>query len=677
MALIDLSMLQTERQNVNTRAIDVLPTLEMCQVINAEDATVAKAIEVCIPQIAAAIDATTLRMRRGGRLIYVGAGTSGRLGILDASEIPPTFSAPQGQFVGIIAGGDAAIRTAQEGAEDDIASAISDLQSLKLDPEQDTLLGIAASGRTPYVLGCLKYAKELGCLTLGIACSFPSEMSRSDLVDHMMSVVTGPEVVTGSTRLKAGTGTKMALNMLSTGIMIKLGKTYGNMMVDLKASNLKLKQRSRDIVRTLESMASDMGDEQLDELIVSCNGSVKLALMIIMTKLSKEDCQRRLEMAEGVLSKALKMWEAESMHISKTSGLNGITDTVKTREFNVCIDGGGTKCAVVITDRSGNMGRGQSGSCNFIDVGIEDVLRVISDATQMALSNLPGPEGSSKLEFPPNKMRGEYSFSKLLAGIAGIERPNAAQTLQLALSGLFGIPTGPNLCVSNDVDMLGIAMQKYPEIRTGLVVIAGTGSIAMSYRRDPRSPLPLKTARSGGWGSVLGDKGGGYDVGKEGIQAVLSALDQGRITAGNSKPALKDVLTRTEFEVAKSLGVPVDSDVSFDFLSHVLTNTGQGSADLKSKTARVAQIILETAASDLQASDIASRGALSLINTLDPLVGPGRINPADSILVLAGGLFKNQTYKDMFLLRVEETKGRFKMIEVVEDVALDGVKSLV
>ena len=230
MAILDLSKLQTESQNPRTKSIDVASTLEICKLINDEDAAVPHAVEKCIPVIAAAIDAASPRIRAGGRLIYVGAGTSGRLGILDASEIPPTFSAPAGQFVGLIAGGDAAIRNAQEGAEDDVQSGVSDLKKLELDPERDVLLGIAASGRTPYVLGCLEYAKGMGCLTVGIACSFPSDMSRCGYVDHMISVVTGPEVVTGSTRMKAGTGTKLVLNMLSTGIMVRIGKTYGNMV---------------------------------------------------------------------------------------------------------------------------------------------------------------------------------------------------------------------------------------------------------------------------------------------------------------------------------------------------------------------------------------------------------------------------------------------------------------
>lgn len=230
MAKIDLFALQTETRNLRTTSIDTVSTLSMCRLINTEDAGVATAVEACLPAIAAAIDATAPRIRNGGRLIYVGAGTSGRLGILDASEIQPTFGASPDQFVGIIAGGDAAIRTAQEGAEDSVENAVKDLEDLALDPGRDTLIGIAASGRTPYVLSCLEYAKKGGCVTLGVACCLPSAMESCGFVDHIVSVISGPEVVTGSTRLKAGTATKMVLNMISTGIMIRIGKTYGNMV---------------------------------------------------------------------------------------------------------------------------------------------------------------------------------------------------------------------------------------------------------------------------------------------------------------------------------------------------------------------------------------------------------------------------------------------------------------
>lgn len=254
--VLDLSGLQTEAINECTGNIDRVSTLQMCTMINNEDKTVADSVTACLEDIALAIDLLVPRVRAGGRVIYVGAGTSGRfvflmrmikskleshqefifrLGVLDSSEILPTFAAPPTQFVGLIAGGDAAIRKAQEGAEDSIVAGREDLVAINLNGENDSIIGIAASGRTPYVLSALKYAKSLGCLTLGVACVSPSEMGQSGNVDVMIAPLPGPEVVTGSTRLKAGTATKLVLNMLSTGTMIKAGKTYGNMVRGLQS----------------------------------------------------------------------------------------------------------------------------------------------------------------------------------------------------------------------------------------------------------------------------------------------------------------------------------------------------------------------------------------------------------------------------------------------------------
>jgi N-acetylmuramic acid 6-phosphate etherase len=246
---VDLTALQSEGRNPRTLDIDVVDTIELCRLINDEDKAVPLAVEQCLPAIASAIDALTGRVRDSGRVIYTGAGTSGRyvwknadpsvgdrltcsfnrLGVLDASELPPTFSADPAQFVAIIAGGDTALRHAVEGAEDDREQAAKDLRKLRLG-DGDCLIGIAASGRTPYVLSCLSYAKALGCLTVGISCSSPSAMLTSGHVDHMIEAVSGPEVISGSTRLKAGTATKLVLNMLSTGVHIRLGKTYSNLV---------------------------------------------------------------------------------------------------------------------------------------------------------------------------------------------------------------------------------------------------------------------------------------------------------------------------------------------------------------------------------------------------------------------------------------------------------------
>ena len=262
----------TEAVNDASTDLDRLSTRELVAVINDEDRSVARAVASQADAIAAAIDVITERLSDGGRLVYVGAGTSGRLGVLDASECPPTFSADPGQVVGIIAGGDHALRNPIEGAEDSQDSGRQDLEAIDF-AGRDVLVGIAASGSTPYVLGALRHARSVGATTIGLTCN--SGTSLAEESDIPITVVTGPEVLAGSTRMKAGTATKMVLNMLTTGTMVRLGKTYGNLMVDLKASNDKLKRRALRLLMRLASLSETEAREKL----AACNGELKTAVV--------------------------------------------------------------------------------------------------------------------------------------------------------------------------------------------------------------------------------------------------------------------------------------------------------------------------------------------------------------------------------------------------------------
>jgi N-acetylmuramic acid 6-phosphate etherase len=260
---MDLAQLTTEACNPASEQIDRLSALEIVQLMNAEDGRVPLAVGQVAGAVAAAIEGIAERMRRGGRLIYLGAGTSGRLGVLDASECPPTFNSRPWQVVGLIAGGPTALTRAVEGAEDRPETAIEDLQRVNLSGD-DAVVGIATSGRTPYVLGGLQYAGRIGALTVGLTCNADSELTA--VAQQMIVPVVGPEVVSGSTRLKAGTATKLVLNMLTTGVMIQLGKTYGNLMVDLQTTNQKLTHRSRRIVRQLTGVSDDQAAALLQTL---------------------------------------------------------------------------------------------------------------------------------------------------------------------------------------------------------------------------------------------------------------------------------------------------------------------------------------------------------------------------------------------------------------------------
>jgi N-acetylmuramic acid 6-phosphate etherase len=288
----------TEERNPLTNNIDTLPTFDMLTLINAEDQKVALAVRDELSKIAVAVDSITARMQRGGRLIYIGAGTSGRLGVLDASECPPTFGTSPELVVGLIAGGPAALTEAVEGAEDDREGGAREIKELNVN-DNDSVIGVAASGRTPYAIGGLQEAKERGALTISITCNHPSPLG--ELAKISITLVVGPEVVSGSTRLKAGTAQKMVLNMISTAVMIRLGKTYSNLMVDVQPTNVKLRQRARRIV----AEATGLDLQRAGDILSACNGEVKTAIVAILAGVSPEIARIRLNETNGYARKAI------------------------------------------------------------------------------------------------------------------------------------------------------------------------------------------------------------------------------------------------------------------------------------------------------------------------------------------------------------------------------------
>ncbi len=294
-----LNKLTTESRNPASENLDQLTAIEIVQLMNAEDAQVSIAVGQETEAIARAVELIADRLRGGGRLIYIGAGTSGRLGVLDASECPPTFNSPPELVVGLIAGGPAALTRSIEGAEDHPEDAVTDLTEVNLS-EPDVLVGIATSGRTPYVIGGLQYARRIGAATIGFSCN--GESALSDSCDVIIAPVVGPEVVSGSTRLKAGTATKMVLNMLTTGAMVLLGKTYGNLMVDLRASNTKLIERTRRIVAVLTGISESEAEVKLQ----AADGELKVAVVSQELGISPDEARQRLAFVDGHLRRALE-----------------------------------------------------------------------------------------------------------------------------------------------------------------------------------------------------------------------------------------------------------------------------------------------------------------------------------------------------------------------------------
>lgn len=295
---MNLGALVSETRNPQTMDLDALTTLELVHRFNQQDTLVAEAVKATLPDVASAVDAAAEALKSGGRIIYMGAGTSGRLGVLDASECPPTFGVPHGLVVGLIAGGPGALLKAIEGAEDNAQLGEDDLIALNLTP-QDLVVGLAASGRTPYVIGGLKYARKMGCITVAISCNPDSPIAQE--ADIAISPVVGPEALTGSTRLKSGTAQKLVLNMISTGAMVKFGKVYQNLMVDMKATNIKLMDRACRMVVE----ATGIARAEAEMLLKQTDFDVKPAILMALSGLSAEAAREKLVAHQGFLRAAL------------------------------------------------------------------------------------------------------------------------------------------------------------------------------------------------------------------------------------------------------------------------------------------------------------------------------------------------------------------------------------
>ena len=295
--MAELERLVSEARNPETMQIDLMTSSEIVAAMNKQDAGVAEAVKKILPQVAATVDRIVEAFKSGGRLIYMGAGTSGRLGVLDASECPPTFGVPEGLVIGLIAGGDRALRHPIEGAEDSQAEGRRDLERVNL-TARDVVVGIAVSGRTPYVIGGLDYAKSVGAFTAGLSCNPDSAIAR--MADIAISPLVGPEALTGSTRLKSGTAQKLVLNMLTTASMIRIGKSYENLMVDLSVSNEKLAARATRILMDATGCAAD----DAEKFLVASNNNVKLAILMALTGMSAAEGEISLRNADGFLRRA-------------------------------------------------------------------------------------------------------------------------------------------------------------------------------------------------------------------------------------------------------------------------------------------------------------------------------------------------------------------------------------
>jgi N-acetylmuramic acid 6-phosphate etherase len=608
--------LLTEARNPASEDLDRLTPLQIVHLMNAEDSRVAPAVFAQAEPIARGIEVIADRLREGGRLVYVGAGTSGRLGVLDASECPPTFNAPPGQVVGLIAGGYTALTTAVEGAEDVAEAGATDLKKIDF-TAKDVLVGIATSGRTPYVQGAIRHAREVGAFTIGLSCNPDSELLA--LVDLAITPVVGPEVLTGSTRLKAGTATKLVLNMLSTGAMVRLGKAFGNLMVDLRATNVKLRARTNRIVRHFTGLSA----EQAAALLQQCGGELKIALVAHRANVSPEEARAHLAVAGGRVSGAL-----ERLQPGQQSGVAVTAGDV----LLLGIDGGGTSTAALLARKKGDafevLGRGESGPSNLHTVGPERTFQALAAAVADAFRAAGVPR---------------QSVAAACFGLAGAGRP-AEQALIRDWALAAGVAA--RVEVTSDVALL---LPAGTPAGWGLAVVAGTGSITVGRTADGR------TARAGGWGPILGDEGSAYALTMAALRAITQAAD------GRREP------TTLADRLLPRLGVQQPAEL--------IPLIARGGWD-RQALASLAPLVLEAVGSgDAVAHDLVEQAARELAETAVAVLKKLGLTSGPIPVALAGGLLQeSEHYRQRFLRLLQALGVEAQPVAVVQEPAEGAVR---
>jgi len=550
--------------------------------MNAEDARVIDAVAAQAEAVSQAIEVIAGRLRDGGRLVYAGAGTSGRLGILDATECPPTFNTSPEQIVGIIAGGHAALTRAVEGAEDHPEFGERDLEAIGFGPK-DLLVGIATSGRTPYVLGAIDYARRQGAYTIGFACNADAELNAH--VDLAIAPVVGPEVLSGSTRLKAGTATKLVLNMLTTGAMVRLGKTYGNLMVDLRVTNHKLSLRVNRIVRQL----TGLGTQEAETLLANCGGELKTALVSHLAGMTPEVARQRLVASGGLVRAVL-----EQKFTDKPPDLAPISGN----ELVLGVDGGGTHTVALLARAAANrdaswtlVGRGQAGPSNIQAIGGDQALAALDAAVADAFT-------AAKL--PRTKV------AAACIGLAGAGRP-ADQAFIQDWAKRTGVAAKVEVISDTQLLLAGGTPEGW-----GIAVVAGTGSMVFARDRYGR------TARAGGWGHLLGDEGSGYALALAGLRAVARAADgRGAATTLTQRLLTAMSLTTPQDVVSAVYQGGMDRPALAALAIIVLAAAEQGDA--------VAVAITQKAADQLATTIAAAARKLGLQSDAVPLAWAGGV----------------------------------------------------
>jgi N-acetylmuramic acid 6-phosphate etherase len=436
-------------------------------------------------------------------------------------------------------------------------------------------------------------------------------------------------------------------------------------MVDVQMSNLKLQQRARNIVRTIDPPSASLPDSVLDTTIASCDGSVKLTLMHLMSGLPVEDSRRTLAENGGVLKRALEAWQegTEQGTVTPASSVDEnvlLGEEAAPEDLVLAIDGGGSKCGIAVTGRSGVVGRADGEACNFTDAAPEVLKGVIARTALRAMEDYHAKSGNKG---------GKGRVTQVLAGMSGFDRPGARDVIVPLLKEVFALESEESVAVMADTNLLASILTKYPECRKGVVLIAGTGSVAMSFARESAADGFTRTGRSGGWGHILGDEGSGFDIGRKGVRAALRAVERRRILADKAEP-----LSAFQTAVVQHLAGEDATTSDVDLLSATLRQPSGEPHELKGRLAALSPIVLAHMKTDAEAAKIASDAADSLVEVLQHVLVAGATG--EEVLLMSGGVMKCEPYRSLVLQKSEEVGLKFKGVEVVEEPASSAVQAL-
>ncbi|OAA56321.1 ATPase, BadF/BadG/BcrA/BcrD type [Niveomyces insectorum RCEF 264] len=687
-----LGQLQTERCDPAWAArIDTLGTADLCAEFLAKEARVVPAVAACLPVVAALVDALVPRLRAGGRVFYVGAGNSGRIAYMDSSEMPATFSADPTQFQALVAGGSQAVVQAREDAEDAEADGAAALMA-RHPTARDAVIGISASGRTPFVLGALRAARDVGALTAGITNCSPSALAGPGVAQYLIEAVTGPEFVAGSTRLKAGTAAKLILNMISTCTMVRLGKTYRGLMLDVRVRNHKLRARGVRILRQVcgtgaaylfrspttcddgcaynihvpqkTLLADGTADAAIDAHIQRCGNNVKLACAVAVSGLDLAAAQAHLDRVHGHFHDFLALLRSPPP-LPPSPRLGNRPDDSDYGGLFLAIDGGGTTCKVTIATRSGILAHGEAGACNVNCVSLDEITSQIRTATLQAVARLRAVS-SPEAAYPTVLATAFPRFHRVWAGIAGLQYALEPAALASRLEALFSVSVQDgSLRLTSDSLLLGACVGIDDGVTGGLSVIAGTGSVVTAFRKtaDGHAATSGSTVtpvgRAGGWGHLLGDHGSAYDIGRRALQAVLADMELRQWGRGSQDVDGSSRGDGLEQAVHTRLGGAQKAE---QFLPRILHD---GEHDPKHQIAEMARIVTALAFPDeadghgaetlqpgkpsIRARTILADAAASLIARIKPLVSSRLCCPSTDVLILSGALLTLPPYRALFL----------------------------